>query len=131
MNKSVLKNLSKFESNVELAEVKVDLSIKDEAESIEKLFNDSYKKVDNNLVKFYAQIDNAKKQYDSTKADINNLLSFENKLNDVKNKILNVGKELGIDVKSAPFYKSTIAALTRFDNLKTELNNAESVFKKL
>ena len=121
---------NKLEDKTELAKHEVELGLKEDAQKIESEFNSSYNKVDNELLKFYTQINTARKVYESTKADITNVLSYEAKLKDQQNKILLAGKELGIDVTGSQFYKSITASLGRFDNLKTELKNAESLYKK-
>lgn len=118
-----------FSEKTELAKHEVELGLKEDALSSIKLFNDSYKKVDDGVFKFYNQLTAAKKQYESTIGDINILLSFENKLKQEESKILNAGKELGIDVTGAPFYKELSAALSRFGNIKTELKDAENTYK--
>jgi len=82
------------------------------------------------LLKYYTQINTARKVYETAKADVSKLLSYESKLKDQQNKILLAGKELGIDVTGSQFYKSITAALSRFDNIKTELKDAESLYKK-
>ena len=120
----------RLSDKTELAKHKVELGLKEDAQKIESEFNSSYNKVDNELLKFYTQINTARKVYESTKADITNVLSYEAKLKDQQNKILLAGKELGIDVTGSQFYKSITASLSRFDNLKTELKNAESLYKK-
>ena len=120
----------KLADKTELAKHEVELGLKEDAQKIESEFNSSYNKVDNELLKFYTQINTARKVYESTKADITNVLSYEAKLKDQQNKILLAGKELGIDVTGSQFYKSITASLGRFDNLKTELKNAESLYKK-
>ena len=121
---------NKLQDKTELAKHEVELGLKEDAQKIESEFNSSYNKVDNELLKFYTQINTARKVYESTKADITNVLSYEAKLKDQQNKILLAGKELGIDVTGSQFYKSITASLSRFDNLKTELKNAESLYKK-
>ena len=121
---------NKLADKTELAKHEVELGLKEDAQKIESEFNSSYNKVDNELLKFYTQINTARKVYESTKADITNVLSYEAKLKDQQNKILLAGKELGIDVTGSQFYKSITASLGRFDNLKTELKNAESLYKK-
>ena len=121
---------NKLQDKTELAKHEVELGLKEDAQKIESEFNSSYNKVDNELLKFYTQINTARKVYESTKADITNVLSYEAKLKDQQNKILLAGKELGIDVTGSQFYKSITASLGRFDNLKTELKNAESLYKK-
>lgn len=120
----------RLSDKTELAKHEVNLGLKEDAQKIESEFNSSYNKVDNELLKFYTQINTARKVYESTKADITNVLSYEAKLKDQQNKILLAGKELGIDVTGSQFYKSITASLSRFDNLKTELKNAESLYKK-
>ena len=121
---------NKLADKTELAKHEVNLGLKEDAQKIESEFNSSYIKVDNELLKFYTQINTARKVYESTKADITNLLSYESKLKDQQNKILLAGKELGIDVTGSQFYKSITASLSRFGNLKTELKFAESLYKK-
>ena len=118
------------DDKVELASERVELGLKEDAQKVESDFNASYNNVDRELLKFYTQINSARKVYESTKAEITNLLSFEAKLKSEQAKILAAGKELGIDVTGAQFYKSISAALSRFDNLKTELKDAESLYKK-
>ena len=121
---------NKLSDKTELAKHEVNLGLKEDAIKIESEFNSSYNKVDNELLKFYTQINTARKVYESSKADITNLLSYEAKLKDQQNKILVAGKELGIDVTGSQFYKSITASLSRFGNLKTELKDAESLYKK-
>ena len=121
---------NKLADKTELAKHEVELGLKEDAQKIESEFNSSYIKVDNELLKFYTQINTARKVYESTKVDIKNLLSYESKLKDQQNKILLAGKELGIDVTGSQFYKSITASLSRFGNLKNELKNAESLYKK-
>jgi len=120
----------RLSDKTELAKHEVNLGLKEDAIKIESEFNSSYNKVDNELLKFYTQINTARKVYESSKADITNLLSYEAKLKDQQNKILVAGKELGIDVTGSQFYKSITASLSRFGNLKTELKDAESLYKK-
>jgi myo-inositol-1-phosphate synthase len=121
---------NKLSDKTELAKHEVNLGLKEDAIKIQSEFNSSYNKVDNELLKFYTQINTARKVYESSKADITNLLSYEAKLKDQQNKILVAGKELGIDVTGSQFYKSITASLSRFGNLKTELKDAESLYKK-
>ena len=128
--REVFRKVASINEVTELASHQVELGLKEDAQKIESEFNSSYNKVDNELLKFYTQINTARKVYESTKADITNLLSYEAKLKDQQNKILAAGKELGIDVTGSQFYKSITAALNRFGNLKTELKDAESLYKK-
>ena len=127
---NVLGKIAKINESTELASHEVELGLKEDAQKVESEFNAAYNKVDNELLKFYTQINTARKVYESTKGDISNLLSYEAKLKDQQTKILAAGKELGIDVTGSQFYKSTTAALSRFGNLKTELKDAESLYKK-
>jgi hypothetical protein len=126
----VFKKVSAINEVTELASHQVELGLKEDAQKIESEFNASYIKVDNELLKFYTQINTARKVYETAKADVSKLLSYESKLKDQQNKILLAGKELGIDVTGSQFYKSITAALSRFDNIKTELKDAESLYKK-
>ena len=121
---------NKITDKTELAKHKIELSLKDDSNKIVSEFNSSYNKVDNEVSKFYAQIMSARKVYESTKGDINNFLSYESKLKNQQDKILLAGKELGIDVTGSEFYKSITTALNRFGDLKTELKDAESLYKK-
>ena len=119
------------EDKVELASERVELGLKEDALETVKLFEKSYSTVDNELFKFYNQLEAAKKQYEGTKGEISNLLSFEGKLKSEQTKILAAGKELGIDVTGAPFYKELSAALVRFGNLKDELKMSENSYKSI
>lgn len=130
---TILNKLGKIEEihETNLAKHEVELGLKEDALKMVTDFEKSYKTVDDALFKFYSSLESAKKQYESTKADINNLLSFEGKLKVEQNKILAAGKELGIDVTGAPFYKQLNAALVRFENLNTEIKASENSYKSI
>lgn len=115
----------------ELGKHEVELGLKEDALNMVKDFQKSYNTVDSDLFKFYSSLESAKKQYEATKANINNLLAFEGKLKVEQNKILAAGKELGIDVTGAPFYKELNAALVRFENLNKEIKDAENSYKSI
>jgi hypothetical protein len=119
------------EDKVELASERVELGLKEDALETVKLFEKSYSTVDNEIFKFYNQLEAAKKQFEGIKGDISNFLSFEGKIKSEQNKILAAGKELGIDVTGAPFYKELSAALVRFGNLKDELKMSENSYKSI
>jgi hypothetical protein len=119
------------EDKVELASERVELGLKEDALETVKLFEKSYSTVDNEIFKFYNQLEAAKKQFEGIKGDISNFLSFEGKIKSEQNKILAAGKELGIDVTGAPFYKELSAALFRFGNLKDEVKLSENSYKSI
>jgi hypothetical protein len=119
------------EDKVELASERVELGLKEDALETVKLFEKSYSTVDNEIFKFYNQLEAAKKQFEGIKGDISNFLSFEGKIKSEQNKILAAGKELGIDVTGAPFYKELSAALFRFGNLKEEVKLSENSYKSI
>ena len=127
--KSVYNKL--FKEETQLASHNVELGLKEDALNSVKNFEQSYKTVDTEINKFYNQLDAAKKQYESARGEINNLLSFEGKLKAEQTKILAAGKELGIDVTGAPFYKELSAALVRFGNLKEEVKMSENSYKSI
>jgi hypothetical protein len=119
------------EDKVELASERVELGLKEDALETVKQFEKSYSTVDNEIFKFYNQLEAAKKQFEGIKGDISNFLSFEGKIKSEQNKILAAGKELGIDVTGAPFYKELSAALFRFGNLKDEVKLSENSYKSI
>ena len=119
------------EDKVELASERVELGLKEDDLETVKLFEKSYSTVDNEIFKFYNQLEAAKKQFEGIKGDISNFLSFEGKIKSEQNKILAAGKELGIDVTGAPFYKELSAALFRFGNLKEEVKLSENSYKSI
>ena len=76
------------EDKVELASERVELGLKEDALETVKLFEKSYSTVDNEIFKFYNQLEAAKKQFEGIKGDISNFLSFEGKIKSEQNKIL-------------------------------------------
>lgn len=127
---SKIEKANKIEE-VKLTSQKVELGLKEDAVETVKLFISSYSKVDDGVYKFYNQLIASKKQYQSIQGEINNLLSFENKLKSEQNKILAAGKELGIDVTNTPFYMELTGALNSLDKIKTEIKNANSAYKNI
>jgi predicted nucleic acid-binding Zn-ribbon protein len=90
MNKSVLKNLSKFESNVELSEVKVDLAstfnqVVDKYKYLEKTIGDIQKQ----YLSIKKMIQDYKPQMDENMKDLNRMqsslkeLGFTNEANEL------------------------------------------------
>jgi hypothetical protein len=91
MNKSVLDKLSKFEKNVELAEVKVDLALVDDVKKAYKDAIDARKKsFDEMQVVQKAVMDGLKKQQELAKINENSIPVFE--------RFEAAAKSLGVDI---------------------------------
>jgi archaellum component FlaC len=125
--KSVYNKL--FKEETQLASHEVELSIKDDVDTALNQIYDAYDKTDKGITKFYNELFAAKKTYETAKSEISNLLNKEKALEDLKVKMLNMGKELGIDVTGAPFYKELLAALKRMDAIKLEIKASEQTYK--
>jgi hypothetical protein len=113
MNKSVLDKLSKFEKNVELAEVKVDLAnVKDLQRRLSLIIADQKK-----LDKINPALDKLIKDQKEAK----DLLAMRIKDTEaVMSDFEKTAKDLGLDASSSSEYKT----------LKTELENSKSVYLK-
>ena len=114
---------------IKLSSQKVNLSIKDDVEVALENTYATYNKVDVGIEKFYNELFAAKKTYESARTEINNLLNAEKKLEDLKVKMLQMGKDLGIDVSGSSFYKDLQVALSRFNDIKAEIKTAEATYK--
>jgi archaellum component FlaC len=125
--KSVYNKL--FKEETQLASHEVELSIKDDVDTALNQIYDAYDKTDKGITKFYNELFAAKKTYETAQTEISNLFNKEKALQDLKVKMLNMGKELGIDVTGAPFYKELLAALKRMEDIKSEIKTAEQTYK--
>jgi archaellum component FlaC len=125
--KSVYNKL--FKEETQLASHEVALSIKDDVDTALNQIYDAYDKTDKGITKFYNELFAAKKTYETAQTEISNLFNKEKALQDLKVKMLNMGKELGIDVTGAPFYKELLAALKRMEDIKSEIKTAEQTYK--
>ena len=130
MNKSVLEKLSKFEKNVELAEVKVDLAITDEVASEVKVINDFLKRVstaDGKVLKAAQQLNDAYKQ---VSAGVGFAKTKTTRMDGLYKNLEKLTKELGVDIKSTDAFKSIQDAYQSigqiqdgFDNMKTSISS--------
>jgi archaellum component FlaC len=118
-----------FKEETQLASHEVELSIKDDVDTALNQIYDAYDKTDKGITKFYNELFAAKKTYETAQTEISNLFNKEKALQDLKVKMLNMGKELGIDVTGAPFYKELLAALKRMEDIKSEIKTAEQTYK--
>lgn len=91
MNKNVLNKLSKIESKVELAEVKVDLAVIEDIKKLQISANKIEENALNELKKAISILDNASKLYDT--ANKSAILV----INEI-NKARGMSKELGIEL---------------------------------
>lgn len=127
---NILNKIAKAEKT-ELAKHEVNLSLKDDIEkSLNNLYND-FNIVDKGIVKFYNDLSNAKKTYEAINSEIPKVLNYEKILQAKKDELLKVGKELGIDVTNAPFYKDLLAAQNRFKDIKEEFKAADGIYKSI
>lgn len=117
--------------NVELKSDKIELNIKDDINKAVSEYDALSKKMDDGLTKFYNEIFSAKKTFEDNKAAADKWFSYQKVLKEEKEKALSLGKELGIDVTSAPFYKDLISALSRFDDMYSEFLSANSTYKSI
>lgn len=130
MNKNVLEKLAKFESNVELAEVKVDLAVTDEIASelktiaaVLKTTNDA----NNKIVKFAQQLNDA---YSKVSANTNFAKAKTSRVDSIYKNLEKLTKELGVDIRSTDAFKSIQDAYQSlgqiqdaFDNIKTSISS--------
>jgi uncharacterized protein (DUF111 family) len=127
--KTVYNKLFKEETNLSTHEV--DLSIKDDIEKTVANYEAISKKLDLKINKFYDNVFMAKKSFEDLKGDANSLFVSEKELLSEKLKAIALGKELGIDVTSAPFYKELIAALNRLEDIRSEYSSASLLDKSI
>lgn len=129
MNKNVLKKLSKIESKVELAEVKVDLALADDI----KTMTAKATTIANELLKASKSTDLAKIELDKITADYNKQLAlvlkiypdavkFKDAEETLTLKALKSTADLGIDIYSIPSFKEFESAGT---DVQVAINNAK------
>jgi hypothetical protein len=126
-------NITEFLNSrkVELASEVIELNIKQDIEKLISSYEASSSRTDNNLDVFYKLIFSAKEKFESSKGDFDKWFSFQKLMKDEKDKALALGKELGIDVTSAPFYKDLLAALNRFDDMYEAFTTANLTYKSI
>ncbi len=116
MNKSVLDKLGKFEKNVELAEVKVELALADDMKNALSFLNKATEAI-NNSIKNY---ENAYKLMLTEKKGADSVLTTQMKLiNTVDAK----AKELGIDANSIPNYNEINKSWQTLSGLIDKVNS--------
>ncbi len=130
MNKSGLEKLSKFEKNVELAEVKVDLAITDDVKSELKVINDVLKRAndaDNKIKKLTEQLNAAYKVVAPNTGFAKNKTS---KVDGLYKNLDKLTKELGVDIKSTEAFKQLMDAYDflsqitdAYDNIKVNISS--------
>lgn len=128
MNKNVLEKLAKFESNVELAEVKVDLAVTDEVASELKTINQMLKEANdanNKIVKAAEQLNAA---YKKVAAGTGFAKTKTARIDSLYKNLDKLAKELGVNVQSTDAFKGIQDAYQflgqiqdAFDNIKTTI----------
>jgi predicted transcriptional regulator len=143
MNKSVLDKLSKFEKNVELAEVKVDLSLATDLQgyskklkeanvavrnaygtvvSAEAIADNVLKVVSSELPKLISQIKKSTQELESVKSKYKDTVGQSRA---VLNRAETSAKELGLDVDDIPNYRSLKDEFnSTFTNQTANINNS-------
>lgn len=128
---NIIDKINLIDQPTELAKHEVELSIKDDITKIISDYEVSSKKLDGELVNFYNNVFAAKKSFEGLKSDADRWFAFQKQFKAEKDKAIALGKDLGIDVTGAPFYKELLAALNRFDDLYTEFSAANLTYKSI
>lgn len=115
----------------DLASQKVELTIKDDTLKLISDYENSSKNLDSKINGFYDNVFSAKSSFESIKDSYNTFVKNENELLLSKQKAIALGKELGIDVTSAPFYKDLLAAIKRAEDIQSEYSSANLVYKSI
>ena len=135
MINNILKKIEKANevesSKVDLAKHEVELGLKEDILKTISEYDSASKKLDAKLNSYYDIIFKAKKSFEELKSDNNALFAVVKKLVSEEAKAKELGKELGIDVTSAPFYKDLQAALKRYDDIQAEFSTASLTDKKI
>ena len=114
-----------------LASQKVELNVKDDITKTLAGYESATKKLDAKITTFYNNVFLAKKSYEDVRSDANSLFAFQKTLQSEKEKALALGKELGIDVTGAPFYKDLLSALNRFEDISSEFASANKIYQSI
>jgi hypothetical protein len=120
-----------FAEKVELAKHEVELGLKDDILKSISDYESASKKLDNKISAYYDIIFKAKKSFEQLKADNNSLFVVVKKLISEELKAKELGKELGIDVTGAPFYKDLQSALKRYEDIQSEFTSASQLDKRI
>ena len=120
-----------FTEKVELAKHEVELGLKDDILKSISDYESASKKLDNKISAYYDIIFKAKKSFEQLKADNNSLFVVVKKLISEELKAKELGKELGIDVTGAPFYKDLQSALKRYEDIQSEFTSASQLDKRI
>ena len=120
-----------FTEKVELAKHEVELGLKDDILKSISDYESVSKKLDNKISAYYYIIFKAKKSFEQLKADNNSLFVVVKKLISEELKAKELGKELGIDVTGAPFYKDLQSALKRYEDIQSEFTSASQLDKRI
>jgi uncharacterized coiled-coil DUF342 family protein len=131
MNKSVLEKLSKFEKNVELAEVKVDLAVTDEVASKLKNINDILKIANdsnNKVVKLAEQLNAA---YKKSAPYVNYSKTMGKQIDGLYKNLEKLAKELGVNIQSTDAFKGIQDAYQFLGQIEDAMSNMKNAISSI
>lgn len=128
---STLKEIGNKLFKEDLASQKVKLTIKDDTLKLISDYENTSKNLDSKILAFYDNVFKAKSSFESIKDSYITFVKNEKELSLTKQKTIELGKELGIDVTSAPFYKDLLAAIKRAEDMQSEYSSANLVYKSI
>ncbi len=120
-----------FKEETKLSTHEVELGLKEDILKSISDYESASKKLDNKISAYYDIIFKAKKSFEELKADNNSLFVVVKKLISEELKAKELGKELGIDVTGAPFYKDLQSALKRYEDIQSEFTSASQLDKRI